>query len=177
MSTICYVHLALMLYLWLLSSRFVVNFSMCTGCNFLNFNSSIIIYIIYKYAATIILLNKAVEKFCKAWCKIWDQTAQWTTGHQKNAHILFIYSIEGFFFLNKNQSLIVHLMHFKVVNSTNINDPLTIFESEQFQNRQTDSQKQQQIVCMHFPTLADVYIMRWKWLFNMTGLSPSIQRG
>lgn len=28
-------------------------------------------------------------------------------------------------------------MHLKVVNSTNINDPLTIFESQQFQNRQT----------------------------------------
>lgn len=63
-------------------------------------------------------------------------------------------------------------MHLKVVNSTNINDPLTIFESQQFQNRQTDSQKQQQVVCMHFQTLADVYIMSWKWLFNMTGLSP-----
>lgn len=53
-------------------------------------------------------------------------------------------------------------MHLKVVNSTNINDPLTIFESQQFQNRQTDSKKQQQVVCMHFPTLADVFIMRWK---------------
>lgn len=68
-------------------------------------------------------------------------------------------------------------MHLKVVNSTNINDPLTISESQQFQNRQTDSQKQQQIVCMHFQTLADVYIMSWKWLFNMIGLSPSIPCG
>lgn len=48
-------------------------------------------------------------------------------------------------------------MHLKVVNSTNINDPLTIFESQQFQNRQTDSKKQQQIVCMHFPTQRCVY--------------------
>ena len=70
---------------------------------------------------------------------------------------LYIYSVEGYFFHNKNQSLIVHLMHFKVVNSTNINDPLTIFESQQFQNRQTDSKKQQQIVCMHFPTHRCVY--------------------
>jgi len=32
-STICYVHLALMFYLWLLSIQVVVTCSMCTGCN------------------------------------------------------------------------------------------------------------------------------------------------
>lgn len=65
--------------------------------------------------------------------------------------------LKDYFFHNKNQSSIVHLMHLKVVNSTNINDPLTIFESQQFQNRQTDSRKQQQSVRMQLPTLADVY--------------------
>lgn len=39
---------------------------------------------------------------------------------------------------------------------------LQYLNPSKFQNRQTDSKKQQQIVCMHFPKLADVYIMRWK---------------
>lgn len=61
----------------------------------------------------------------------------------------FLYIVlKDFFFLNKNQSLIVHLMHFKVVNSTNINDPLTIFESEQFQNRQTPKNSSRLFVCI-----------------------------
>lgn len=73
-------------------------------------------------------------------------------------YFLYIVLKEIFlFFHNKNQSLIVHLMHLKVVNSTNINDSLTIFESQQFQNRQTDSKKQQQIVLYAFSnTVADV---------------------
>lgn len=74
-STICYVHLALMLDLWLLSSQVVVTSGMCTGRNcifyffYFYLNASLFIYIIYKYSETIILSNKAVEKFCKAGCK------------------------------------------------------------------------------------------------------------
>lgn len=67
-----------------------------------------------------------------------------------------------FFLCYKNQSMIVHLMHLKVVNSTNINDPLTIFESQQFQNRQTDSKKQQQVKMDAFSNTWMCFTMRWK---------------
>lgn len=38
-STICYVHLALMLDLWLLSSRVIVISSLCTGRDFIYLNA------------------------------------------------------------------------------------------------------------------------------------------
>lgn len=61
-------------------------------------------------------------------------------------------------------------MHLKVVNSTNINDPLTIFESQQFQNRQTDSKNSSRLnVCI----FQHIDVQQWggKWQFYMSGLS------
>lgn len=53
-------------------------------------------------------------------------------------------------------------MHLKVVNSTNINDPLTIFEFQLFQNRQMYSKKQQQIVCIFQHWQMECNTVKWK---------------